>query len=114
MTLAIVNVLPEPVTPRSVWNTSPSFTPSTSLSMAVGWSPAGGYGRNSSKGEPGKVMNSPFFGGSLCVSIFASDNSGMGFQRGVATGFPKKRRQPNNETQNQLTVHRERPSSHPY
>ncbi len=34
--LAIVKVLPEPVTPSSVWNARPSSTPSTSVSIAVG------------------------------------------------------------------------------
>ena len=33
---AIVNVLPEPVTPSSVWNDKPSSMPSTSCAMAVG------------------------------------------------------------------------------
>lgn len=41
MTLAIVKVLPEPVTPRSVWNLSPARTPVASSAMAVGWSPDG-------------------------------------------------------------------------
>src|SRR5215472_2423344 len=59
MTLAIVKVLPEPVTPSSVWNASPSWIPSTSPAMASGWSPAGGYGRKSWNGEPGYVTNSP-------------------------------------------------------
>ena len=36
ITLAMVKVLPEPVTPNKVWNTSPSFKPSTKPSMAVG------------------------------------------------------------------------------
>ena len=36
MTLAIVKVLPEPVTPSSVWNDRPSSMPSTSVSIAVG------------------------------------------------------------------------------
>jgi hypothetical protein len=44
MTLAIVYVLPDPVTPSSVWNESPSSMPSTSLSIASGWSPAGWNG----------------------------------------------------------------------
>jgi hypothetical protein len=44
ITLAIVNVFPEPVTPSSVWNASPSFSPSTSAAMAAGWSPAGSNG----------------------------------------------------------------------
>ena len=53
MTLAAVKVLPDPVTPRSVWKASPSFTPSISFSIARGWSPAGGYGWFSLKGLPG-------------------------------------------------------------
>src|SRR5665647_340179 len=44
ITLAIVNVLPDPVTPRSVWNESPSSRPSISFVIASGWSPAGGNG----------------------------------------------------------------------
>jgi hypothetical protein len=36
ITLAIVKVLPEPVTPSSVWKLKPSATPSTSCSMACG------------------------------------------------------------------------------
>ncbi|MNW03651.1 hypothetical protein D3C71_1996170 [compost metagenome] len=36
ITLAMVKVLPEPVTPSSVWKVSPSFRPSTSLLMASG------------------------------------------------------------------------------
>src|SRR4030066_126092 len=39
MTLAMVNVLPLPVTPRSVWCFRPPRSPSTSLSTAGGWSP---------------------------------------------------------------------------
>src|SRR5437867_9735429 len=41
MTLAIVNVLPEPVTPSSVWCASPRCRPSVRPSMAWGWSPVG-------------------------------------------------------------------------
>jgi len=48
MTLAIVNVLPDPVTPKSVWNDRPSASPSMSFSMAAGWSPAGSKGLRSS------------------------------------------------------------------
>ena len=36
-----------------------SLMPSTSWLMAVGWSPAGGKGWNSWKGEPSKLTNSP-------------------------------------------------------
>ena len=36
-----VNVLPEPVTPSSVWWRSPRASPSDSRSMAAGWSPVG-------------------------------------------------------------------------
>jgi hypothetical protein len=41
MTLAIVNVLPEPVTPISTCEPRPSAMPRTRASMAAGWSPAG-------------------------------------------------------------------------
>ena len=41
MTLAAVNVLPVPVAPSRVWNRLPAWKPSTSFSMAFGWSPAG-------------------------------------------------------------------------
>src|SRR5829696_2361457 len=44
MTLAIVYVLPEPVTPRRVWCRAPDNTPSVSFAMACGWSPAGSNG----------------------------------------------------------------------
>ena len=39
----MVNVLPEPVIPRSVCASSPSLSPSTSSSIAFGWSPDGLY-----------------------------------------------------------------------
>jgi hypothetical protein len=42
MACAIVKVLPEPVTPMSVWYFFPSaVTPAASLSIACGWSPSG-------------------------------------------------------------------------
>jgi hypothetical protein len=41
MTLATVNVLPEPVTPSSVWCFAPDKMPSVSFAIACGWSPAG-------------------------------------------------------------------------
>jgi len=41
MTFAIVKVLPEPVTPRSVCTWLPSLKPCTKASMASGWSPVG-------------------------------------------------------------------------
>ncbi len=59
MTLAIVKVLPDPVTPSRVWNVRPSSSPSQICAMAAGWSPAGGYGWNSWNGESGYEMNSP-------------------------------------------------------
>ena len=43
MILAMVKVLPEPVTPSSTWSRSCALTPATSSGMAVGWSPAGWY-----------------------------------------------------------------------
>ncbi len=41
MTLAIVNVLPEPVTPKRVCSFTLLFIPSTNELMAFGWSPNG-------------------------------------------------------------------------
>src|SRR5699024_6307942 len=49
MTLAMVKVLPLPVTPSKVWHRSPRRTPCTSFSMASGWSPVGWYGDASLK-----------------------------------------------------------------
>ena len=43
MTLAIVNVFPEPVTPRSVTASEPWFSAEQIPSIADGWSPAGLY-----------------------------------------------------------------------
>src|SRR5471032_417737 len=57
ITFAMVNVLPEPVTPSSVWNDRPSSIHSTSVAIAVGWSPAGGYGWYSWNGEPSNRTN---------------------------------------------------------
>src|SRR5665647_481881 len=39
--LAIVQVLPEPVTPSRVWWRRPPSRPSTRRSIAAGWSPVG-------------------------------------------------------------------------
>jgi len=41
ITLAIVKVLPLPVTPNSTCEESPFFIPCTKLFMASGWSPVG-------------------------------------------------------------------------
>ena len=41
ITLAIVKVFPEPVTPIRVCSFLPSFIARVSFSMACGWSPAG-------------------------------------------------------------------------
>ena len=41
ITLAMVKVLPEPVTPSSTWSRSCERTPLTSSSIACGWSPSG-------------------------------------------------------------------------
>jgi hypothetical protein len=43
MTFAIVKVLPDPVTPSSVWCRFPARTDFTSLTMACPWSPCGLY-----------------------------------------------------------------------
>src|SRR5205807_191910 len=47
-TFAIVNVLPEPVTPSRVWCLAPALSPSVRLAIASGWSPAGSYDETSS------------------------------------------------------------------
>jgi hypothetical protein len=41
MIFAIVNVLPDPVTPISVWCFLPARSASVSRLIAAGWSPAG-------------------------------------------------------------------------
>ena len=41
MTLAMVKVLPDPVTPSSTCSFSPFSMPSASAAMACGWSPEG-------------------------------------------------------------------------
>ena len=41
ITLAMVKVLPEPVTPSSTWSRSCERTPLTNSSIACGWSPSG-------------------------------------------------------------------------
>ena len=63
ITLAIVKVLPEPVTPSRVWKLRPSFDAFDQLVDRRGWSPAGGYGWKSWNGESGKLTNSPASGG---------------------------------------------------
>src|SRR3954470_19802568 len=42
-------VLPDPVTPSSVWYRSPRRRPAVSSAMALGWSPAGSKGATTSK-----------------------------------------------------------------
>ena len=41
MTLAMVKVLPEPVTPKSTCSERPFSTPAARASIASGWSPEG-------------------------------------------------------------------------
>src|SRR5690242_8400764 len=77
MTLAMENVLPEPVTPRSVWCFAPDKTASVSFAMACGWSPAGWYGETSSNTERTarryrKVTTQADFG--ICLSPKADPN----------------------------------------
>ena len=52
MTLATVNVFPEPVTPSSVWCLSPASIPAGSFRIAPGWSPAGSKGECSLNAWP--------------------------------------------------------------
>ena len=49
MTLAIVKVLPEPVTPSRVCSSRPRFTPLARASIASGWSPEGLNSETNSK-----------------------------------------------------------------
>jgi hypothetical protein len=49
MIFAIVKVLPDPVTPSSVWKSLPERIDSTSFAIAAGWSPVGEYGEWSLK-----------------------------------------------------------------
>ena len=51
MTLAMVKVLPEPVTPSSVWYACPPSRPSTSPRIASGWSPCGSNADSTMKRE---------------------------------------------------------------
>src|SRR5258708_6708070 len=53
----MVKVLPEPVTPSSVWKARPSPMPSAILAIASGWSPAGAYGWCSLNGLLGKARS---------------------------------------------------------
>src|SRR5882672_2487633 len=55
MTFAIVKVLPDPVTPSSVWDARPSSMPSMSFAIASGWSPDGAKSSASLKGLLGNV-----------------------------------------------------------
>lgn len=74
----MVYVLPEPVTPSSVWYDRPSSMFSTSLRMASGWSPAGGYGWYSWNGEPSNVTNfdSSYGLGTWLRSVMAAEWDG--------------------------------------
>ena len=47
MMLAIVKVLPEPVTPKSVCSCAPARIPGVNASIAAGWAPVGLNGETS-------------------------------------------------------------------
>ena len=53
ITLAMVKVLPEPVTPSSTWSRSFPCSPATSSLMAPGWSPFGSKGETTLKRRGG-------------------------------------------------------------
>src|SRR6266849_3206149 len=57
ITLAMVKVLPEPVTPSSTWLRSWRRTPSTSSLMACGWSPLGSKSDSMTKRTPPSVFS---------------------------------------------------------
>src|SRR4051812_47795170 len=62
MTLAMVKVLPDPVTPIRVWYFSPVWKARVNFSMAWGWSPAGWKGDSSLKRDMAKNIRFGFAG----------------------------------------------------
>src|SRR5947209_8469233 len=67
MVCARVMVLPDPVTPSSVWYLSPRLRPAVSSAMALGWSPAGEKGAMTSK-------RGLLIGGNIhCRALFGND-----------------------------------------
>jgi hypothetical protein len=56
MTFAIVKVLPEPVTPSSVWWRRFLRMPSVSSAIAFGWSPAGSNSDTTRNARPGPAV----------------------------------------------------------
>src|SRR6185312_7493482 len=61
MVCARVIVLPDPVTPSSVWYLSPRASPAVSSAMALGWSPAGSNGARTWKRFIGSNITVPVF-----------------------------------------------------
>ena len=57
---AIVNDFPDPVIPSRVWNRSPASTPSTSASIAAGWSPDAVNSETSSMGGFPSMVPAPY------------------------------------------------------
>ena len=53
ITLAMVKVLPEPVTPSSTWSRSLPCKPATRSRMAAGWSPFGSKGETTWRARAG-------------------------------------------------------------
>ncbi len=88
--LARVIVLPEPVTPRSVWYRSPRRSPAVSSAMARGWSPAGWKGRLDLKGRVrhgGRLHRS----GRSVRSPITLPSSGVASTAAPATGITERR-----------------------
>src|SRR3954447_25279850 len=78
MVCARVIVLPDPVTPSSVWNLSPRFRPAVSSAMALGWSPAGEKGAMTS--NRGLLIEGIYTAG-LCSGTTLA--VGVGFAGGI-------------------------------
>src|SRR5450432_2559728 len=63
MTLAMLNVLPEPVIPRSTWQRSPLSMPRHISAIARGWSPRG---MNSETSWNGPDIGTTLYSSSVC------------------------------------------------
>ena len=83
MTLAMVKVLPEPVTPSSTWSRSPSAAWATSSAMAAGWSPAGVYFVSSRKGRETLSVGRE---GRCGTQSAGAPGASSGVRRGPVTG----------------------------
>ncbi len=80
ITPAIVNDLPDPVMPSRVWNRSPASTPSTSASIAAGWSPDALNSETSSMGGTTSMVPAPYDTGTGPVRVTGPVDASPGGQ----------------------------------